>query len=74
MYEHQTSYMSYCRLSEEFPALMCVPSKLMSHVTQPMADVCVAECYHELNILYVKKGGMRVGVGRPTDGGKSIWG
>ena len=26
MYEHQTSYVSYCRLSEEFPALMCVPS------------------------------------------------
>ena len=25
MYEHQTSYVSYCRLSEEFSALMCVP-------------------------------------------------
>ena len=32
MYEHQTSYVLYCRLSEDIPALMCVPSLEMTKI------------------------------------------
>ena len=39
---------------------------------QSMAKVCVAECDGKLKISYVK-GGTRVGVGSPTDGGEVIY-
>ena len=41
---------------------------------QSMAEVRVAERDRKLNILSSKKGSTRVGAGRPTDGGESIWG